>query len=313
MPRLRENIVFGEGQCHRLLKWNDGGDFVNIVYSPSRNVKIPSHGANWHYHSALELAFIQHGSSSCFVADTLRAFSSGELFVIGTDVPHYWHHSRNCAGMAIQWEFPAEHGIWDLGECAPLQAFQTRALCGLHARGDTARQVGRHMDEMVHLEGMERLCVFLNLLTRLSSPHNDDIHQLSEQPFDATVAYDHEVAIRRALSYIKANYRDPINQSDLLDLTGMSRSTFTRVFMRQVGMSFSSYLNYVRLEAVCHDLRSSMKPVSYIALDRGFTQISFFNRLFHRELGCSPTVYRSNSMVPPFEFPAGVRGGTLSG
>lgn len=298
MTRLRENIFFGEGQCHRLLQWNNGGGFVKIVHSPYRIVQIPSHGAHWHYHRSMELTFIQHGNSSCFVADQLRPFGPDELFVLGADVPHYWHHSRSCGGIAIQWEFSPEHGIWDFGETEPLRAFQSRALCGLHVQGETARQAGRDLGEMIHLEGMERLCVFLNLLNRLSFPTNRDIEQIVEQPFDASFAYDHDGAIQRALSYIKASYRDAINLSDLLDLTGMSRTTFTRVFLQQVGVCFSTYLNNVRLNATCEDLRNTTKPVSYIALDRGFTQLSFFNRLFRRELGCSPSAYRSNSSVP---------------
>jgi len=297
MARLRENIFFGEKQCHRLLRWKDGGEFVEIVHSPERIVKIPAHGAHWHYHRALEMTLIQHGSTSCYVANELRTFLQGELFILGPEVPHYWNHPRNSGGLAVQWEFPPEHGIWDFLETQNLGLLQERAQHGLLVRGRTAALTGRQMEEMVHLSGMGRLCVFLKLLHDLTALPNPDIQQISDQPFDLSATYDHEGAIQRALSYIQANYRESINLSDLLDLTGMSRTTFTRLFSHYVGTSFSTHVNEVRLKAVCNDLGSTSKAVSYIAFDHGFTQLSFFNRLFRRELGISPSDYRAQHMA----------------
>jgi len=84
---------------------------------------------------------------------------------------------------------------------------------------------------------------------------------------------------------------------DLLDLTGMRRTTFPRLFLRYAGACFSTHLNELRLQAVCHELRHCTKAVSSIALDHGFTQLSFFNRFFRRELGACPTAYREQHLI----------------
>lgn len=265
---------------------------MEIVRSPDQITRIPAHGAHWHYHRAVELTCVQHGSSSCFVADQLRKFEAGEIFVLGEDVPHYWHHPRGSVGLSIQWEFPPEHGLWDLGEIRPLHFLQEQALRGLHVQGRTAVLATRQLEEMICRTGLDRLCAFLQLLHGLAQPHNRDVQPMADLPFDLSVTYDHEGAIQRALSYIQANYRESISLSDLLDLTGMSRTTFTRVFQQQTGKCFSTHVNHVRLEAVCRELRNSTKAVSCLAFDHGFTQLSFFNRLFRRELGASPSVYR---------------------
>ena len=73
-----------------------------------------------------------------------------------------------------------------------------------------------------------------------------------------------------------------------------SVATFTRQFQRHAGVCYTTYLNRIRLEAVCRELRRSKQAISSIALDHGFTQLSFFNRLFRRELGMPPKAYRES-------------------
>jgi len=55
------------------------------------------------------------------------------------------------------------------------------------------------------------------------------------------------------------------------------------------------FLNRLRLQAACRDLTESDTSVLEIAMTSGFTQVSFFNRLFRRHLGCSPSQFRERS------------------
>jgi AraC-like DNA-binding protein len=118
---------------------------------------------------------------------------------------------------------------------------------------------------------------------------------LSERAFSLTGTAEHQEAVRRAVSYILAHYREAVRLEDLHALTGMSRATFARQFQRHAGKPFSMFLNQVRLQAVCRALRDTAEPISAIALENGFNQLSFFNRLFRRECGVSPGEYRERA------------------
>jgi len=287
-----ESIVFGEGTFFRVIRWNGSTNSVDILRGPDQATRIPAHGAHWHYHPAVELTCIQQGSSTCYVADRVRTFDAGEVFILGENVPHYWHHAEDAAGLAIQWEFAPAHGIWEFGESSPLHSLEKRALSGLQLVGRTAAAAQVHLVRLGTLAGLDRLAGFLQLLDTLTTSAGPEVRMLAERPFDLSGTDEHELAIQRALSYIKANYRKPINLSDLMALTGMSRTTFSRLFLHHAGGCFSAHLNTVRLQAVCRELHNGSKSVGTIALDHGFSQISFFNRLFRREFGMTPTAYR---------------------
>lgn len=293
MSQLRESIVFEEGDFYRVERWAGDDRFIKIIKTPSAVSRIPAFGARWHYHRAIEITFVLRGESTCFVGDRLQKFSAGELFVLGENIPHYWHHPRGSEGLSILMEFPAGHGVWEFNEVKPLRLLAARALHGLGVSGSSAKLACRRVEELADMDGMQRFGGVFQLLHGLLYAEPGDIRQATPQPFDLTGINAQEEAIRRAQSYIHANFQEEISLSDLLDLTGMSRTTFTRLFLRYSGAAFSTYVNHVRLQAVCRDLGETSNPISCIALDCGFTQLSFFNRLFRREFGVSPSIYRA--------------------
>ena len=57
-------------------------------------------------------------------------------------------------------------------------------------------------------------------------------------------------------------------------------------------MSFARYVNEKRLEEAEKQLRESDKSILEIALDCGFENVTYFNRLFKRKHGIPPGKYR---------------------
>lgn len=292
MQSQRENIRLGQGESFRLLRWSHRVTNVEVVLGAGRTAPAEGQGDHWHYHPAVELTLIQRGAGTRFIADHIELFDTGDLVLIGPNVPHYWHIRGISSGLALQWDFPLEHGIWSFGEAAPLRALTESARRGLHLHGATATFIQRSMEELAGCDGLRRLSGFLQILASLASAPPGDVRPLSARSFSLSGTAEAQEAIRRSVSFILANYRDAVGLPQLLRLTGMSRATFARQFLLHVGKPFSIFRNQVRLQAVCHALRNTDETVGNIALSHGFNQLSFFNRLFRRELGISPTDYR---------------------
>lgn len=292
MPSQREEIQFGVSSSIRLLRWNRTVHDVEVVLGPGRASPLEGHGDHWHYHRAMELTLVQRGAGTRFVADHIELFEAGDLVLIGPNVPHYWHQRGVSSGLSIQWDFPLEHGIWTLPESAALRTLCEHARRGLHIRHRTAEITRRLIEEMPGLTKLARLACFLQILDGLGRATPADVHPLSSRSFSLAGSASQQEAVSQAVSYILAHYRNPMTLPELLRLTSMSRATFARQFRRHAGKSFSAFLNQVRLQAVCRSLRESSDLVGNIALDHGFNQLSFFNRLFRREFGMSPSDYR---------------------
>ncbi len=298
-PSLQERIPLAAGQSFRLLRWQRSVSRVEVVLGPNRSAPLHGQGDHWHYHRATELTLVQRGAGTRFVADSIELFDAGDLTLIGTNVPHYLHQNSGSSGIAIQWEFPLEHGVWSFGETAALRRLLETARRGLQISGPTAAATRRQMEELPTLGGLQRLGAFLQILGRLAEAPARELRPLASVPFSLSGTAAHQEAMRDAVSYILASYRETVYLPELLRLTGMSRATFSRQFRQHTGKPFAAFLNQVRLQAVCRALRDSTDNVGQIALNHGFNQLSFFNRLFRRELGVSPKHYRAGSGRPP--------------
>lgn len=298
MGTLRENIQLGAGRTFRLLRWNRSVTKVELVEGPGSTVLIAGQGDHWHYHSATELTLIQRGSGTRFVADHIELFDSGDLVLIGSNVPHYWHQRGDSCGLALQWDFPVEHGVWAIAEADPLRRLQDTARRGIHIRGETARSIRNRMERIGSSKGLPRLAIFFDILAVLTTAPDGDVRLLAPQPFSVSAPAEHQEAIARGVSYILAHYREPLHLRELLDVVNMSRATFARQFRKYAGKSFSTFLNQVRLQAVCRAMRDTSETIGTIALNNGFNNLSFFNRLFRREFQISPSAFRSGLSEP---------------
>jgi AraC-like DNA-binding protein len=78
----------------------------------------------------------------------------------------------------------------------------------------------------------------------------------------------------------------------------MSPYYFLRVFRQVVGMTPHQYVLRMRMHRAAVRLRRSNEPVSTIAFDAGFNDLSTFNRRFRRIMGASPTAFRRAASAP---------------
>jgi AraC family transcriptional regulator len=107
-----------------------------------------------------------------------------------------------------------------------------------------------------------------------------------------------EHRISDALRRVEAEAHGPLALTDLAREVGMSPYHFLRTFRQVAGMTPHQYVLHTRLHRAAVRLRTSADPVSAIAFDAGFGDLSSFNRRFRRLLGCSPGAYRARSQAP---------------
>lgn len=95
--------------------------------------------------------------------------------------------------------------------------------------------------------------------------------------------------------YVREHSEEEFSLGELSDRSGLSPTSFSRAFKRVHGRSLFDYLHRARIQQACLYLKRSDRPVSEIAFEVGYNNISFFNRCFRRIIGTSAVEYRRNS------------------
>jgi AraC family transcriptional regulator len=100
-----------------------------------------------------------------------------------------------------------------------------------------------------------------------------------------------------ALRHIEINAADALDLDTLASVAIMSKYHFLRTFRHAVGMTPYQFLLGVRMRRAAVRLVTSSAPVSDIAFETGFGDLSTFNGRFREMFGMSPTVWRSRERV----------------
>lgn len=98
--------------------------------------------------------------------------------------------------------------------------------------------------------------------------------------------------MKTILKYVEDHYKEHLTIEDMAELTFYSKSHFMKFFKSHMGTGFIDYLNDYRLVMAERLLRSSDNSVLEIAVQSGFDNLSYFNRIFKRKYGTSPGKYR---------------------
>jgi AraC-like DNA-binding protein len=292
MEKAAERIWFPEERSFRILRWQKGVSEVEACVGEGPFRRIRGEGARWHYHHAAELTLFTSGEGTRFVGDHIGHFESGDLVLLGSRVPHYWHVAGASSGISVQWDFPPEHPIWAMRETGAVAQVLAEAGRGLRLGGRTAERVKEAMQRMLEGSEVERLGLLLQVLGCVRRAGAGECEALSGQAFELETGSTYREAMAEAVLYLVAHFREEVRLEALLELTGMSKSTFSRQFRIHAGRTFQEFLLGLRLQAVSRELLHTRNPVTQSALHCGFSQIAFFNRAFRRAYGCSPAVFR---------------------
>lgn len=293
MRGARENIQIPAGHSFRVLRWEQSLHDVECVLAPGHIVRTPGEGTHWHVHIEMELTLFTSGEGTRFVGDHIDSFAAGDLVLLGENLPHYWHTRGRSSGISVQWHFPQSHPFWAFPENLGLADLFKLANRGLHIAGRTHVEVAALLQQLTRGIGAEQLASLLHTLARLAAAPESERRPISARSFALSAASQHQEGIAKAVRYLIANFREEVRLEALLQLTQMSRPTFARQFKKHSGRTFSEFLNRLRFQAACRELEQSERSVLDIALASGFTQVSFFNRIFRRLMRCSPSAYRA--------------------
>lgn len=98
--------------------------------------------------------------------------------------------------------------------------------------------------------------------------------------------------IQKTVDYILEHLRADLSVGALAKRTRMSTRNFSRVFLRDVGMTPADFVESARLDGARRMLQDTTLPLQRIAALCGFGDLHSMRRVFRRNLGLGPSDYR---------------------
>lgn len=99
--------------------------------------------------------------------------------------------------------------------------------------------------------------------------------------------------VRLMIAHIREHFSEDVQLEDIARAGAVSKSTCSRLFKRYTGRSPINYLIDYRLETSAAQLRATNESIASIAAACGFSQQSYFTKMFRRAYGMSPRAWRA--------------------
>lgn len=100
------------------------------------------------------------------------------------------------------------------------------------------------------------------------------------------------VKIKEAVQFIQSRYTEDITLEQVSSTIGLSPKYLSALFKKEMGESFTEYVNHLRVEEAKGLLTVSDRTILDIALTVGFEDQSYFSKIFKKITGLTPNVYR---------------------
>ena len=274
------------------------------------NVGLARHNGDWNWKNVsspfTRIFYVKEGSAMLHLAGKSPVLlRPGYLYI----VPAYTMHSYECSGLFVhyylhvyegfksemnmeeQYDFPTEVAANDDDE------HTLQRMCEQHPQAqlpesnpqayDNATQftsyVKRYRD-MPLWQKMELRGAILLLFSRFMRQAVPHVWTTDER-------------LKRVIAYVHGHIGQTIGADELADVACLTKPYMIRLFKQELGISPLQYINQKKVERAQLLLYTSDMPVKEVAYALGFSDHSYFIRLFRKLTGLTPQEYRRLNSV----------------
>lgn len=256
---------------------------------------------NYHYHTEVQISWIRKGSGKLIINNELQNINEGDIFIIGSNAPHLitstQENEESFDYKSIYFK-PDFFGLVqnDSIDFQNVETFLEASKRGVFLKKENANSISQLMRKIE--AGKLKLSNFIFLLELISmfigksnktwiSSHSSSL-ELNEQLGQR---------LNAVYQFSLENYRNEINLREIAKVANLSVSRFSAVFKKHSNRSYFSFLNELRIEDSCSQLRHQDKTIAQIAFESGFRNLSNFNRTFKKYKAMSPIEFKRQNCL----------------
>lgn len=254
-----------------------------------------------HYHSTYEIYYLLEGNRYHFIDRNIFFVQPGSLVFIAKNRIHktspaeqHFHRRflieieetvmeqwfTEMAGGRLCSLFTDEMSIITL--TATQQAFLNAKLDAIKQEAFQKREA---FEEMIEYLLREILLFFFRIKSEGNAAHISAKNLIGSETEKIRT-------VNRVAGYLADHYQESSSLDELASRFFTNKFYLTRIFKQVTGFTIREYLHIQRVQKAQEFLRSSLLPITEIALMVGFENVSYFEKIFRRYCMQSPREYR---------------------
>lgn len=99
--------------------------------------------------------------------------------------------------------------------------------------------------------------------------------------------------IQDVSAWIQLHIQEDISLAQVAEKFSLTPNYLGTLFKKTMGVSYNDYLNNLRINHACHLLQTSNMSMKNIALESGYHSVEYFNYIFKKFIGITPSQYRT--------------------
>ena len=276
---------------------------TDLIHSFSaRRDCIADVNSHWHYHPEVELIYFEKGSGMQFIGDSIQTFKSGDVMLVGSNVPHYWRFDTT-AETVNEVDVKVVHfkeDFWgsdflQLPENKELLAILQQAKLGIQVLGEERQAIAQLISQVVASHGSRKIiCLMEALLAIQSCKEKKNLVSIG---FKYHFQASEKDRIHAIYEYTIANFKEKISLTTIAAIAGISTNSFCKYFKSRSKKTYSTFLNEIRVSHACKLLIAGDMNVKQVCYESGFYNFASFHQYFKSITGKSPLQYQKSYVV----------------
>lgn len=251
-----------------------------------------------HKHPEYELNFVGNAKGAHrVVGDSIEIVGDFDMCLLGSGIEHEWQQyecvSPDIHEITIQFANDLiSESLLEKNYMSSIKKLLKDSEHGVCFSMEAILHTYDKLEELLKIgNGFYQVLKLFEILYELSQ---SDYRLLASSAFANTEVTAESRRVQKVTDYVAKHFKEEIRLQDLSDLVGMTPSAFSRFFKLRTHKSISDYIIDVRLGYAARKLADSAMSILEICYTSGFNNISYFNRIFKKKKGCTPTEFRSN-------------------
>lgn len=247
-----------------------------------------------HWHESVEILYVKSGQLDVGIEENSYILKKDDFIIINARELH------RMKPIDLETEYNVLIFPWEMISCQTMDDFERKLMGALRGGSVKINHISANMQYNDQVRQIIKELISDNETQKKRAVHIRTrilLLQLLFTAVDQNELYSTKTKKelnlqRQILLYVQMHFTEKLTLAEMAAEFHMSEKYFSRYFHDNYGITFSEYIKRLRISYAKSLLETSEMPITEVALNVGFPNVSFFIRTFKDVFGISPAKYR---------------------